>query len=61
MVISYEIYDTSLRVIAPRMNMISVRKHIADTDVVNDFTYSRQSVIIHLWSYDFYDMTLSAE
>ena len=32
--------------------------YIVVTDVVNDVTYSRKSVI-HVWSYDFYDMTLS--
>ena len=34
--------------------------YIVVTDVVNDVTYSRKSVItLHVWSYDFYDMTLS--
>ena len=33
--------------------------YIVVTDVVNDVTYSRKSVLIHMWSYDFYDMTLS--
>ena len=32
--------------------------YIVVTDVVNDVTYSHKSVI-HVWSYDFYDMTLS--
>ena len=33
--------------------------YIVVTDVVNDVTYSRTKVLIHVWSYDFYDMTLS--
>ena len=34
--------------------------YINVTDVANDVTYSRKSVkLIHVWSYDFYDMTLS--
>ena len=36
--------------------------YIVVTDVVNDVTYYRKSVnsnLIHVWSYDFYDMTLS--
>ena len=33
--------------------------YIVVMDVVNDITYSRKSVNIHVWSYDFYDMTLS--
>ena len=70
MVISYEIYETSLRrvslisyemttrvrfflsfdplkwvFIAFKLNIISLRKRIVDTDVVNDVTRSRQSVI----------------
>ena len=32
--------------------------YIVVTDVVNDVTYSK-SVKIHVWLYDFYDMTLS--
>ena len=34
---------------------------IIDTDVVNDVTCTSQSVIIRVWSYDFYDKTLSTE
>ena len=67
MVISYEIYETSLRqisyemttsirfcfshdllkwdFIAFKMKIISIRKSIIDTDVDNDVTRSRQSVI----------------
>ena len=63
-VISYEIYETSLRrilkksvrfclsydplkwnFIAFKMNIISIRKRVVDTDVVNDITCTRQSVI----------------
>ena len=37
-------------------------KHYVDTNVVNDVTSTRQNVITRvLWSYDFYDMTLSTE
>ena len=34
--------------IAFKMNIISKRKRIADTDVVNDLTYTHQSVITHV-------------
>ena len=33
------------------------KKHIADTDVVK----CTCKVLLHVWSYDFYDMTLSTE
>ena len=42
------------------MNSISIRKRIVDTDVVNDITCSAK-VLLHVWSYDFYDTTLSTE
>ena len=70
MVISYEVYEMSLRrvsyisyemttsvrfcllygplkghFLAFKLNIISLRKHIADIDVVNDVTRWRQSVI----------------
>ena len=32
--------------------------NIVVTDVVNDVTYPAK-VLLHVWSYDFYDMTLS--
>ena len=32
--------------------------YIVVTDVVNDVTYPAK-VLLHVWSYDFYDMTLS--
>ena len=42
-------YDTlKLDFIAFKMDIISTRKCIADTDVVNDVTYMRQSVITHV-------------
>ena len=55
-VISYEMYETSVRFclsydhlkwdfIAFKMNIISLRKRIVDTDVVNDVMHARQSVI----------------
>ena len=40
------------------MDIISIRKRVVDTDVVNDVTCTLQ-VSLHVWSYDFYDMTLS--
>ena len=44
------------------MNIISMRKRIVDTGVVNDVTYTvRAKMLLHVWSYDFYDMTLSTE
>ena len=42
-----------------KMNIISIRKHIVDMDVVNDVT--RAKVLLHVWSYNFYDMTFVAE
>ena len=42
------------------MNCISRRKHIVDTDVVNDVTCTRQSVITRV-VIRFYDMTLATE
>ena len=44
--------------IAFKNNIISLRKRIADMDVINDVTYTRQSVITRV-SYDFYDMNKS--
>ena len=43
-----------------KINLISARKLIGDTDVVNDVTSMRQSVIT-VWSYDFNDTKLSTE
>ena len=43
-----------------KLDNISRRKRIVDTDVVNDCTSTRQ-MLLHAWSYDFYDMTLSTE
>ena len=37
------------------MNIISKRKRIVDTDVVNDVTWTSQSVL-HVWSYDLSDI-----
>ena len=31
-----------------------------DTDVVNDVTYNAK-MLLRVWSYDFYDMTLSTD
>ena len=45
--------------IALKMNISSMWKHIVDTDVVNDDTHTRQSVIAH--TVFFFDMTLSTE
>ena len=47
--------------IAFKMNIISLRKCIADTDVVNDGKRVRTKVLLRVWSYDFYYMTLSTE
>ena len=46
--------------IAFKINIISIRERIVDTDVVNDVTLSTK-VLLHVWSYDFYNMTLSIE
>ena len=64
-------YETSVRFclsndplkrdfIAFKLNFISIRKRIGDTDVVSDVTCSGK-VLLHVQSYDFYDTTLSAE
>ena len=42
------------------MNAISIRERIVDTDVVNDVRI-RAKVLLHVWNYEFYDMTLSTE
>ena len=47
-------YDPlKLDFIAFKMDNISSRKRIADTDVGNDVT-CRAKVLLHVWSYDFY-------
>ena len=75
MVISYEIYETSLHklhmttsvrfclsfdplkwnFIALKMNTISKRKCVVDTDFVNDVTCTRvrAKVLLRVWSYNF--------
>ena len=45
-----------------KINNISIREWIVDTDVVNDVTCTvRAKVLLYVWSYDFYDMTLSTD
>ena len=51
--LSYDLLNWDI--IAFKMNIISIRERIVDTDVVNDITYTRQ-MLLHVWSYDFYDM-----
>ena len=46
--------------IAFKLNISSMSKPIADTDVLNDVTHTRQSVIIRV-VIRFYDMALSTE
>ena len=79
MVISCEIYETSLRrvsyislemtssvrlsyvpIIAFKVESISRRKRIGETDVVSDVTCTRQSIITRV-VIRFYDTTLSTE
>ena len=43
-----------------KINIISARKRIADTDVVSDVTFTRYGVITRM-IIRFYDMTLSTE
>ena len=43
-----------------KMDNISRRKPIADTDVVKDVTSTCQ-VLLHVWQYDFDDTALSTE
>ena len=38
------VYHMKWDLIAYKINIISARKHVVDTDVVNDVTSSRQSV-----------------
>ena len=45
-------------ILAFRTKLISVRKRVVDKDVVNDATYTHQSVITLACSYDFYDMPI---
>ena len=48
--------------IAYKMSISVISQHHVETDVVNDimYMYTRQNVI-DVWSYDFYDTTLSTE
>ena len=39
------------------MNTISIRKRIADTVVFNE----NAKLLLHVWSYDFYDTALSTK
>ena len=43
-----------------KMNIMSIRKRIVDTDVLMTLRV-RTKVLLHVWSYDFYDLTLSTE
>ena len=43
------------------MNIISIRKRIADTDVVDDVLRVRAKVLLQVWSYDLHDKMLSTE
>ena len=43
------------------MNIISVRKGIVDTGIVNAAPGVCAKVLLNAWSYNFYDMTLSTE
>ena len=43
-----------------KINIISVRKRIADTVFVNDVTYTRENVL-HVRPYDYYDKTFSTD
>ena len=47
--------------IAFKMNIISIRKRMFDTDVVNDVSHLRQSVITRVIIRFFFDTTLSTE
>ena len=42
------------------MDEISKRKHINDRDIVKMLRL-RTKVLLHMWSYDFHDTTLSTE
>ena len=68
--VSYFLYEMTMSVrfrlsyvplnwdlIAFWMNIVSIRKHISDMDVVNDVICTRQVLL----QYGFYDMTLSTE
>ena len=48
--------------IAFKMKITSIRKRIAEKDAVNDVTvHVRAEVLLHVWSHDCYDTTLSTE
>ena len=42
------------------MNIILLRKRTAETDVINGVCV-RAKVLLHVWSYDCFGMTLSTE
>ena len=48
--LSYEPFKWDF--IAFKMDIISLRKHIVDTNVVNEVT-SRAKVLLHVWAYNF--------
>ena len=56
--VSYE--PSKWEFIAFKANIISIRKRIVDTEVVNDVT-STHHLLLHMWSYNFYDTMLSAD
>ena len=41
-------------------HFFSVRKHSVDTDITNEVRSLRQ-VLLHVWSYNLYDITLSTK
>ena len=43
-----------------KMNIMSIRKRIVDTDVLITLRV-RAKVLLHVWAYDFYDLALSTE
>ena len=46
--------------VAVKLNIISIRERIVDTDVVSDVKFPAK-VLLHVLSYDYYDTTLSTE
>ena len=46
--------------IAFKMNIISIRKHLL-TQTLSMTLLVHTKVLLHVWSYDFYDSTLSTE
>ena len=54
-------YDPLNWALTPVLNYFSRKKRIVDTDVAKMTLRVCAKVLLHVWSYGFYDMTLSTQ